>query len=104
MKRQIALVAAALLFTTAFASACGRTPSGEVQPHDHNYVNGFCTVCGDKDANYNPELPGGDKAFSYYEETKLRADKKLFVLNAEGGTSNDSLNTMSALQGLFTRK
>lgn len=104
MKRQIALVAAALLFTATFASACGRTPSGEEQPHEHNYVNGYCTVCGDKDANYQPELPEGDKAFSYYEETKLRADKKLFVLNADGDTSNDSLNTMSALQGLFTRK
>jgi hypothetical protein len=104
MKRKIALIAAAMLFSTTFISACGRTPSGEVQPHEHNFVNGYCTVCGEKDENQNPEIPGGNQEFSYYEETALRADKKLFVLNASASLSNDSLNTASALQGLFARK
>ena len=104
MKRKIALVAAALLFTSFGITACNNTPSDQTQEHEHNYVNGYCTICGEKDPSQTPEIPGGNKEFSYYEETKLRSDKKLFVLNKEGNLSNDSLNTASALQGLFTRK
>lgn len=103
-----------------FAAGCGGNPSGSTesggsvpddssspssdQEHTHNYVNGYCTICGEKDPNYIDESIEGDDAFSYYPTTSLREDKKIFALNMEGGMDNDTLNTVSALQGLFARK
>ncbi len=103
MKRKIAVAAAALLFASGVLAGCNNTPSSSGK-HEHNYVNGYCTVCGEEDPSTPSVISGGEEGFSYYEPTKLRSDKKLFVLNAAGNLSNDSLNTMSAMQGLFSRK
>ncbi len=68
-----------------------------------------CTVsaaaiagCKKKPDNSNNNNNGG--GFSYYENTKLASDKKVYALNYGGGISSDSLNTLSAMQGLFARK
>lgn len=117
MKKQI-LRATAVLSALAmfFSVGCGggNSSGGELNSnvgnssvggeHTHNYVNGYCTVCGEADPNGGGEDITGDGEFSYYPTTKLRSDKKIFALNMEGGMDNDTLNTMSALQGLFARK
>lgn len=109
VKATALLAAMTMLFsvgcgTSGGSSESGGTSSGSSE-HTHNYVNGYCTVCGEKDPDYGSGGDvTGDDGFSYYAETSLRADKKIFALNMEGGMDNDTLNTVSALQGLFARK
>lgn len=106
--RVLSLVLAALCLFGF--TACEPAHKDPVEQHVHHFVNGFCTGCGIPDPNYQGgggEQPpvGGDETFSYYEETELRPDKKVYVLNFSGETlGNDDLNTLSAMQGLFARK
>lgn len=112
------LMALLSVLSIAVSAGCGEgqtsnssgseTGGNSSTEHTHNYVNGYCTICGEKDPDYTGggEIGDitGDDDFSYYNTTKLRGDKKVFVLNEEGGMSADTLNTVSALQGLFARK
>ena len=118
MKKQFVKLTALLsAMSMLFAAGCGGSSSSgsggsdstgdtsqSESEHTHNYVNGYCTICGEKDPNYSEGDITGDDAFSYYSTTKLRDDKKIYALNMEGGMDNDTLNTVSALQGLFARK
>ncbi len=115
-KYYIRLTALLSAFAMLFAAGCGggsdSSSSGgdsassggsQSEEHTHNYVGGYCTICGGKDPNYSEEEITGDDEFSYYPTTKLREDKKVYALNMEGGMNNDNLNTMASLQGLFAR-
>ena len=118
MKKQFVKLTALLsAMSMLFAAGCGGSSSSgsggsdstgdtsqSESEHTHNYVNGYCTICGEKDPNYSEGDITGDDAFSYYSTTKLRDDKKIYALNMEGGMDNDTLNTVSAMQGLFARK
>ena len=106
MKRRLAKIVSVLLalaMVFALAAACAPDDTGD--SHTHNYENGYCTICGDPDPNYNPGGGdiGGDDSFSYYDTTNLREDKKVYTLNYGGEMDNDDLNTASAIQGLFAR-
>lgn len=109
MKKILARVMSVFLAAAMlFAVGCTSSNSGDNE-HTHNYVGGYCTICGEKDPDYNEGGDGGgeitgDEDFSYYKTTNLREDKKIYALNMEGGMNNDTLNTMSAIQGLFARK
>ena len=60
------------------------------------------TGCADKEPEKEPSVTADD-TFSYYKETSLAADKKVYAINYGENLSRDSLNTASALQGLFAR-
>lgn len=110
------LMAAATLLavgcdTSASSASVPNSVPESSEQHTHNFVNGYCTVCGESDPDYDPNSStgdngdfSGDQSFSYYEPTYLREDKKIFALNVESAMDNDTLNTLGALQGLFARK
>ena len=108
MKKHLAKIVSILLVFAmlfSFAAACAPKETGDGE-HTHHYENGYCTICGEADPNYNPgggDITGDDD-FSYYATTALREDKKVYTLNYGGEMSNDDLNTASAIQGLFARK
>ena len=64
--------------------------------------DGICEKCGK-----NVDTSSVNSSFSYYANTKLPDDKKIYVLNmkSEGyDYSEDELLTAQAIQGLFARK
>ncbi len=90
-----------LCFAFGFSAACKVDPPSD--GCEHNYVGGFCTICGEPDPS-GGDIGGGDETFSYYKPTQLRADKKVYAVNMDGALTRDELNTASAIQGLFARK
>lgn len=82
------------------------TPSGGTTKPECKHVdadtNGFCDDCG-----AIVKIQETEDTFSYYANTKLPDDKKIYVLNmtSEGyNFSSDELFTAQAIQGLFARK
>lgn len=81
----------------------GNTPGGEDEActHEDTDGNGVCDKC-------NTVVGvSTDDSFSYYSNTTLPEDKKVYVLNmtSEGYTfTEDQLFTAQAIQGLFARK
>jgi len=70
--------------------------------HADTDADGFCDKCGQI-----LEIQNTDSSFSYYMNTKLPEDKKIYVLNmtSEGyNFSEDETFTAQAIQGLFARK
>lgn len=70
--------------------------------HADTDADGFCDKCGQI-----LEIQNTDSSFSYYVNTKLPEDKKIYVLNmtSEGyNFSEDETFTAQAIQGLFARK
>lgn len=99
-KLKLLPVALMLLMAFLFPVGCNPTPEETGGDCNHNYVGGYCTICGEAESG-NGEV---DEEFSYYNKTKLRADKKIYAINMNGGLSEEELNTASAIQGLFARK
>ncbi len=106
----ITITSLVMAFCLAFSvTACNKTDAPETPTgHTHNYVDGYCTICGEADPDYNSGGDGGgdiggDDEFSYYSATHLRSDKKIYALNYNEKLSNDRLNTAAAIQGLFAR-
>ena len=127
MKRQtrIRLLTMLMCFVLMFActlSACkdavptpdpgktdpGKTDPGKTDPgaadtctvHVDNDGDGKCDKCG---AN----MPITEETFSYFGNTKLTEDKKVYLLNSTADGYNydgDQLFVCQALQGLFARK
>ncbi len=116
MKKSTKLVAllllAAILCTTVLTACSGdqsstdpstpSTPSGGSCTHLDSDGDSICDKCG--------AVIGGqvtDTSFSYYKNTKLPEDKKVYVLNMTSAGYNfsaDELFTAQAIQGLFARK
>ena len=99
------LLAAILCFV--FFTACsdkGDKPAGPDKgtcSHTDSDGNGVCDKCGVVTGTHT------DESFSYYMNTKLPADKKIYVLNmtSEGYVfDEDTMFTAQAIQGLFARK
>lgn len=70
--------------------------------HADTDADGLCDECGQI-----LEIQNTDSSFSYYANTKLPEDKKIYVLNmtSEGyNFSEDETFTAQAIQGLFARK
>ena len=70
--------------------------------HADTDADGLCDECGQI-----IEIQNTDSSFSYYANTKLPEDKKIYVLNmtSEGyNFSEDETFTAQAIQGLFARK
>ena len=117
MKRQtrIRLLTMLMCFVLMFActlSACkdavptpdpGKTDPGAADTctvHVDNDGDGKCDKCG---AN----MPITEETFSYFGNTKLTEDKKVYLLNSTADGYNydgDQLFVCQALQGLFARK
>lgn len=102
MKKRILAVALAVLLVFGLAVGCKRKPDEPSGEHTHNYINGYCSVCGAADPDFGKQPT--DEAFSYYAPTELRSDKKLYVVNTDASLTNDDLVSVSAVQGLFARK
>ncbi len=117
LNKLTALLLAVSIFCLIVLSACtgdqggsstptttqGPTTTHKTEQCTHaNATDGICDQCG--------AVVGGqvtDTSFSYYENTKLPQDKKVYVLNmtSEGENfSADRLFTAQAIQGLFARK
>ena len=87
--------------TTTTTTTATTTQKPQCSHLDEN-DDGLCDKCGQI-----LEIKETETTFSYYETTKLPADKKIYVLNmtTEGYSfSEDELFTAQAIQGLFARK
>ena len=110
--RLIALMLVAVMLLSTMLTSCewldgilGKTTTTTQKPEcNHADVdgNGLCDKCGQI-----LEIQNTDSSFSYYANTKLPEDKKIYVLNmtSEGyNFTEDELFTAQAIQGLFARK
>ena len=106
MKKLVSLFAAVMLsLSVMLTTACSDPAPQGGGGHNHNFRDGYCTICGDPDPDYEGgEIGGGDESFTYYAPTKLRSDKKIYAIDMGGALTRDELNTASAIQGLFARK
>lgn len=111
----ISLVLAVAMLASVFMTSCswiegifggqGTTTTPTDKPSACSHVDadddGFCDKCG-----AIVEIAATDTSFSYYSNTKLPEDKKVYLLNntAEGyNFTEDELFTAQAIQGLFAR-
>lgn len=121
MKKTVKLIAMVLAFvmiTSTVFTSCAfldglfaddpkpTTPSTTTKKPECKHVDanedGFCDECG-----AIVKIPQAEDTFSYYANTKLPEDKKIYVLNmtSEGyAFTEDELFTAQAIQGLFARK
>ena len=116
MKRYLKLIAIVLLvamlcstvLTSCVLGGGGQTSSSTTTTtkkectHTDSNSDGFCDSCGQI-----VQVQDTEDTFSYYSNTKLPEDKKIYVLNmtSEGyNFSEDELFTAQAIQGLFARK
>lgn len=110
--RLIALMLVAVMLLSTMLTSCewldgilGKTTTTTQKPecnHADADGNGLCDKCGQI-----LEIQNTDSSFSYYANTKLPEDKKIYVLNmtSEGyNFTEDELFTAQAIQGLFARK
>lgn len=110
--RLIALMLVAVMLLSTMLTSCewldgilGKTTTTTQKPecnHADADGNGLCDECGQI-----LEIQNTDSSFSYYANTKLPEDKKIYVLNmtSEGyNFTEDELFTAQAIQGLFARK
>ena len=110
--RLIALMLVAVMLLSTMLTSCewldgilGKTTTTTQKPecnHADADGNGLCDKCGQI-----LEIQNTDSSFSYYANTKLPADKKIYVLNmtSEGyNFTEDEFFTAQAIQGLFARK
>lgn len=110
--RLIALMLVAVMLLSTMLTSCewldgilGKTTTTTQKPecnHADADGNGLCDKCGQI-----LEIQNTDSSFSYYANTKLTEDKKIYVLNmtSEGyNFTEDELFTAQAIQGLFARK
>ena len=85
-------------------SVCGTVLSGceKIDALGHKYENGVCTVCGEKDPNYKPEVknPFTDvkEGDAFYEDILWAADKNI----VDGIKADDGTMTFQA-NGKLTR-
>ncbi len=52
-------------------SKCGHERLKEIAPLGHDYKNGVCSVCGEKDPDYKPELERGETTSTQYKNDSL---------------------------------
>lgn len=117
MKKYLRLISLVLIIATissVFMTSCswleglfggqqGTTTTTKSDSCSHTDADGdgFCDKCG-----AIVSISDTDESFSYYANTKLPADKKVYLLNStsEGYSfSEDELFTAQAIQGLFAR-
>ena len=114
----------ALLLVACNNSTNNNNGNGSGEGQETHVCQHVCPICGkcldpnctdpackDKCAGHqqqgNDSDPVDEELFSYYQTTKLREDKKIYLLNKTGGSevlTVDESVTAQAIQGLFARK